>query len=370
MGRFAWKQYKKSEEEKAKPLFVPYRVLKPQPACLFAPPQQMVKDETKRVCAVLGATEFIGSYVVNELVRRKEYHVIAIGPTFQENRTNPDVDGIIQVDALDFDGLVKAFKGVDSVINAAVIHPYIGCTPMEIYSKNRLVVANILLAAKQTGVKNYIHISGIPTKMDNGIADPISKAYKKSLFGNEKMVLDANDNGLRTCSIAPPCVFGLQSDLLSDLMETKSFVDIDNMPISFVSVEYACLALVNAEKKLADPNTTHEIAGKAFRFQGELMSWKKFLSLPAWPMKIQLTSHFVMSAMIKINMICYKFFSWAPFGSHLVTGLLDILGVVEILSEEESQKAYKVLEIGPPNPPMNEYIKQIFEEFKAKKKRL
>ena len=75
------------------------------------------------MCAVVGGTGFIGSQVVNELVERGDYYVYVLGRKFRPERTNPNADCLIQVDLRDIDGLVKAFQGVDSVINAAAYIP-------------------------------------------------------------------------------------------------------------------------------------------------------------------------------------------------------------------------------------------------------
>ena len=76
------------------------------------------------MCAVVGGTGFIGSQVVNELVDRGEYYVYVLGHTFCPERTNPNANCLIQVDLRDVDGLIRAFQGVDSVINAAAIHSH------------------------------------------------------------------------------------------------------------------------------------------------------------------------------------------------------------------------------------------------------
>lgn len=358
VGKFAWQQYKKWKEEMVKPLFIPYKILKPLPSCVLT-------KKVKRVCAVLGGTGFIGSYVVHELIRREEYHVIAVGRTFREKRTNPDADGLIQVDMLDVDGLTKAFQGVDSVINTAMIFPDIYCTPSELYSKNCLGVANVIKAAKNAAVKNLIYVSGIPTA--NEYEDPVCVAYAKSLDANEKAVLDANgEDGLQSCVIGPPAVVGFRSNVYDELMKSRKFLDIDNMPFSFLPVEYFSSVLVNAEKKLSDPDTANEITGKAFRVRGEPMSWKKFLTLPGWSkIKFRLWPCSVMNFLIRVNIICYKLLSWPPFGPGLVPALIEISESVEAVSEEEAQMAYRVLGMGPPRPSMNEYVKQLVEKYNA-----
>ena len=81
------------------------------------------------MCAVVGGTGFIGSHLVDELLRRKKYHI-------------PNADCLIQVDMLDLDGLTSTFQGVDSVIHS-VIHsatffPTAYSTPDEAYGIKKM----------------------------------------------------------------------------------------------------------------------------------------------------------------------------------------------------------------------------------------
>ena len=119
------------------------------------------RDDKKRVCAVVGGTGFIGSHLVDELLRRKKCHVFVLGHTLRPERTNPNADCLIQVDMLDLDGLTSAFQGVDSVIHSATFFPTAYSTPDEAYGINYSGATNIIKAAQKVGVKNLILISAL-----------------------------------------------------------------------------------------------------------------------------------------------------------------------------------------------------------------
>ena len=363
---FAWVRYKGWKEENTRK-FLPYKIVKP-PSSMIADQQGGTKgDKKKRVCAVIGGTGFIGSHVVDELVRRKDYYVFVLGRKFRPERTNPDADCLIQVDMLDLDGLTSALQGVDSVISAAAIIPNAFHTADEVYRKNRSGLSNILKAAEKAGVKNFIHVSGFPPA-NMKLRDPVFTAFLNSFYAAEKDIIEANDsNGLKTCVISPTNIIGLNSPFLDGLIsgQLKSLPMVDKLPTSFMPAEYLASALVNAEQKLnAQEN---EVVGKLLLLRGEPMSWKTFLTLPGWPQKISDTPRFVMNAMIRINSICATLFSWAPFGADLVPGLFDLLGFVETdVSEEKIQDVYRILDVGPPNPPMAEYVKELVEKYKSK----
>ena len=103
------------------PPHIPYKVVKP-PSRVIAEEKEG-EEKKKRVCAVLGGTGFIGSHIVDELVQRGDSYVYVLGRKFREERVNPNADALIQVDMLDFDGLVNALQGVDSLIDVAASAP-------------------------------------------------------------------------------------------------------------------------------------------------------------------------------------------------------------------------------------------------------
>lgn len=365
VGHFAWKRYKKWREETSSKL-VPYKIVKP-PSAMFSD-EQAEGEGRKQVCAVVGGTGFIGSHLVDELVRRKKCYVFVLGRKFRSERTNPDADCHIQVDMLDLDGLINAFQGVDSVINAAAFLPNVFITADAVYRKNRLGFSNIVSAAKKAGVKNLVHLSGY--HMSSNAKDPVFGAFMNAFYASEKDILDANgEDGLQTCVVGPTNILGMNSSFLVNLIsgEMKSCPMPDKMPTSFMAVEYLAAALANAEEKLATPTSAKSVAGKLFQLRGEPMTWKTLLTLPGWSQKISDTPRYIMNGVIKVNGFCATLFHWAPFGADLTPGLMELLEFVEEdVPEEEVQHAYEVLGVGPPHPPVAEYVEQLVKKYKAK----
>ena len=358
----AWKKYKRWRTD-SKEKFIPYKVIKP--------PSRLVSDgedagKRKRVCAVVGGTGFIGSQVVNELVQRGEYYVYVLGRTFRPERTNPDADCLIQVDMRDVDGLVKAFQGVDSVINAAAFIPTVFTKADEARRVNKTGFDNILRAVKKAQVKNLVHLSGFPVSVR--ISDPVLRAFWVTLESFGEQVKNANGkDGLSTCVIAPTNIVGLSSPFFKDVISGKltEMPMPDKMPISFMPVEYLARALVNAEAKLAKGD--NQITGKVFPLRGEPMSWKTFFQLPTWPHKIKESSNWMLSLLVKINVFCANFFGWAPFGPDLSGTILEILKITESdeVTSAQVNETCDLLGVGPPSPPMEEYIAEIVKKYKA-----
>ena len=363
---FAWKRYKRWKEETTRQ-FVPYKIIKTPTSMLSEQKPENGKGK-KRVCAVVGGTGFIGSHIVNELVNRGDYYVFVLGRKFRPERTNPNADCLIQVDLMDLDGLINAFQGVDSIVNAAAYIPNVFMGGDEVYSKNRLVTTHLIKAAVAAKVKTLVHVSGIHFK--NRPKDPVFVAFMNAFSkAEEEIAAFSGEDGLHTCVIGPPNIVGLNSPLFDQVFagKIKSLPMSDLMPTSFVPADYLAKALVNAECKLTDPDTRDQVSGKIFQLRGEPMSWSNFFALQGWPHKITKVSSFIMNTVVKINVISATLFRWAPFGADLAPFLTELMEAVEEdLSEEEVQEVYKALGVGPPNPPMAEYIKLLAERCQEK----
>ena len=358
LGYLFWKKVNSTPTKKV----VPYKIIKGE---------KVTEKEkgNKRVCAVVGGTGFVGSHVVNELVKRNEYLVYVVGRTFRPERTNPGAACLIQVDLQDEDGLTKAFEGVDSVINAAAIAPNAFLSAADVYQLNMTGLENVIKATKKARVKCLVHTSAV--HLSKSPKNPAAKAFYDSFYPSEKKFLKANgEDGLKTCAIGPPNIVGSNNVLFDPLISGKmtSALMSDTMPNSFTPVEYVARALVNAERKLAS-DQSDEVAGKYFPIQGEAMSWKTLLSLPSWPNKISEAPAWMISLIAQLNVLCVKCFRKAPFGSDLCPGILAFIDGFEGLEDDESEyaEAQKVLEIGPSAPPMEEYIKELVDRYQARK---
>ena len=357
---YCWRRSSRREEKK--PKFVPYKVVKPFSS---------ERDDKKRVCAVVGGTGFIGSHLVDELLRRKKCHVFVLGRTFLPERTNPNADCLIQVDMLDLDGLISAFQGVDSVIQSASSFPTVFSTPDETHNINHAGATNIIKAAQKVGVKNLIFISGLIDDDSGNLGDkyvhPIVTAAINHIAVIEKTFKDANGkNGMHTCIIALPYIIGPKSEMFDSIMKGDPYPMLENSA-SFLSIENTTFAIANAEEKLnIRDGTKNKLAGRKLYLNGEVMSLKTFLNLPSWSQKTQGMSPFVFRAIVKINMMCASLFNWAPFGPEITTFMLELMEYDIVISEEAVRESYAAIDMGPLNPPMVEYIKQIVEKHNAK----
>ena len=347
-------------QEKSKAHPVPYKVLKPPSSKVDVSGEGDVRK--KRVCAVLGGTGFIGCHIVDELVRRGDSYVYVLGRKFREERVNQDADALIQVDVLDFDGLVNALQGVDSLIDVARAGiPNVYSNADDMWRLNKCGLENVTKAAQKAGVKNFVFINGIG--IEGTPSDPQVDALLNVFYWEIDHVTKLNGKeGMQTCVVALCSVIGLRSPFIEPLVSGKMKIfPLSTLRSTFVPAEYAAQAVATAEQKLVEG--CENVAGKVHRVAGEAMSFKEFLSLPTWPHKFSNFPLWLMRILARVNVLFARLTSWAPMGVELCPAIASFLELAE--KEFDTSSTYELLEVGPP-PSMQEYVKTMVERYRER----
>ena len=339
LAGLAWRKAKRgNRERRERP--IPYRVIKP-------PSNEVTetKGGEKRIIAVLGGTGFVGSHVVEELLSREECHVYLLGRRFgsvsEEVRSR--VAALIQVDMMDYDGLVKAFQGVDSVIHAAVAVPNVFSTIDSIWRINKLGMDNVLAAAQASGVKQMVFVSAlIPKTLPK---DPmlISLINCFQLMG--EAVLAANGKeGLSTCVLAFSQIYGINNYYKMFLRGEMSHFPLLNVRATPQPVEYSAKAILATEKKLMEQSDN--VTGKLLKIPGWPSTLAEFFSIPEWGHSPPQNMSFrFMYLLAKLNVFVAMVTRWAPMGADMVPALVALVGVDE--DEEDDSIMQEALGIGP-----------------------
>ena len=336
---------------------MPYRVIRPPAHLAEAEAEARGGEGARRVVAVLGGTGFIGSHVVDELVGRG-HHVYVLGRKFRDERTSARADALIQVDMLDYDGLLKAFQGVDSVVDAAAGVPNAFSTVDSIWHINKFGQENVLKAAAAAGVANFVLVSGAP--IEGSCRDGEARAIINGLTLAEKRLVEMNREGvMRTCVVSPGNVVGLRNPLYDEVFagRMRRFPMMDQRS-TFLPVGYLTQALGNAEEKLAAGS--EDVAGKIFVLSGEVMTFRKFLSLPTWPHKFSSMPHWLLRLLAQLNRLLARTLHWAPLGRDLCPAISAFLTLAE--EEVDCSEAYRLLEVGPP-PSMEACIAALARQY-------
>jgi len=177
---------------------------------------------------VTGGAGFIGSHIVDELIRREqEVKVIDNFSTGKRDNvaTFANRAEIITVDISQSQDLAGIFSGVDYVIHQAAIPsvPKSVLDPVGSHDTNVNGTLNVLLAARDAGVKRVVYASSSslygdsPTlpKHEEMMPNPISPYGAQKLFGEIYCQVFTRSYRLETVSLRYFNVFGPRQDATS-----------------------------------------------------------------------------------------------------------------------------------------------------------
>src|SRR5437667_12312541 len=180
------------------------------------------------VYVVTGGGGFIGSHIVEELLRRKEtVRVIDDFSTGKRENVEPfeDEAEIIEADLAEVNNLAQLLKGADYVIHEAAIPsvPKSILDPEKSHQANVNGTLNLLLASRDAGVKRLVYASSSslygdsPTlpKHEGMMPNPLSPYGAQKLFGEMYCRVFTKAYGLETVSLRYFNVFGPRQDSTS-----------------------------------------------------------------------------------------------------------------------------------------------------------
>jgi nucleoside-diphosphate-sugar epimerase len=174
---------------------------------------------------VTGGAGFIGSHIVEELVRRK--HSVRVLDDFSSGKSeNLESFGreveVITADISSAAPLAKAFAGIDYVIHQAAIPsvPKSMIDPVRSHNANVNGTLNVLMAARAAGVKRVVYASSSSLYGDNPtlpkdeemMARPLSPYGAQKFFGETYCQVFTRAYGLETVSLRYFNVFGPRQD--------------------------------------------------------------------------------------------------------------------------------------------------------------
>jgi NADH dehydrogenase len=157
----------------------------------------MREEETDLKVLVTGGTGFVGTYVINALLR--EGHAVAVlarRPESTRNRYNRPVE-VAAGDVLDAASLARACAGREAVVHLVGIIWEKGDQTFD--RMHREAVRNMLTAAGGAGVRRFLHMSAMGSSEDS------SSAYGRSKAAGEKAV---RESGLAWTVFRPSIIFG------------------------------------------------------------------------------------------------------------------------------------------------------------------
>ena len=168
---------------------------------------------------VTGATGFVGSHVVRQLVERGEsVRVLARASSRRDLLAGLRVE-FAEGDLRDPLSLERACEGVRSVYHVAADYRLWAADPREIYESNVTGTRNLLDAARRSGVERFVYTStvatiavpragALPDESTAATLDEMIGHYKRSKFLAEQEALAAFERGLPVVIVNPTAPVG------------------------------------------------------------------------------------------------------------------------------------------------------------------
>jgi|SRR5450432_121866 dihydroflavonol-4-reductase len=171
---------------------------------------------------VTGGTGFLGSYILQELVlqgkavralRRKLVLPFFLHPAIL------DKISWVEGDILDVTGLMENLEGCSQIIHSAGMVSFNPSDKKELFRINIEGTANLVNAAIETGIKDFVHVSSVSALGRNEISEPIDEEkkwtgikdqsnYGISKFFGEMEVWRGMGEGLSTLIVNPSTLLG------------------------------------------------------------------------------------------------------------------------------------------------------------------
>jgi len=206
---------------------------------------------------VTGGTGFVGTHVVNALLRRG--HAVAVlsrRPESARNRYNRQV-AIVQGDVLDPSSLERAAAGREAVVHLVGIIAEKGDQTFD--RMHREAVENAIAAARQAGVRRLLHMSAM------GVSDDSPSEYGRTKAAGERVV---RASGLDWTIFRPSIIFGPGDGfvtLLAGLIRgNPGFIPV----IGPGTTRFMPVSVYDVARVYADALEKPETIGKAFEVGG------------------------------------------------------------------------------------------------------
>ncbi len=176
----------------------------------------------KQTVLLTGATGFLGSYLLKELLAAGYADVRALRRSGSKMDLLGGVEGEVhwyEGDITDIDFLAEAMQGVEAVFHVAALVSFLPKDKKRLYEVNVKGTAKVVNAALAAGVKDFIHVSstaalgrseqGRPITEDTAWDEaPYNTNYAHSKYLAELEVWRGQEEGLQVAVVNPAVIVG------------------------------------------------------------------------------------------------------------------------------------------------------------------
>ena len=206
---------------------------------------------------VTGGTGFVGTHVVNELLRRgHSVAVLARGASRTQNRYNHPVETAAG-DVSNPASLAAAAAGRDAVVHLVGIIFEKGTQTFD--RVHRAAVENVVAAARGAGISRLLHMSAI------GASEDAPSEYGRSKAAGEKVV---RESGLAWTIFRPSIIFGPGDGFVSLLAPIVRHNPLFIPVIGPGTTRFAPVSVHDVARVFADALQKPETIGRTFDVPG------------------------------------------------------------------------------------------------------
>jgi NADH dehydrogenase len=168
---------------------------------------------------VTGGAGFVGNHVLSGLMEKGHKVVVLLRPGSEHKLKRPTEVEVVTGDVTEIADMTQGMKGCDAVVHLVGIiraFPSRGVTFERLHTE---ATANVIAAAKETGISRLLHMSALGARKDG------PTAYLRTKFAAEELV---RQSGLNYTIFRPSLIFGRGGEAIKMFadMVTKTVVPI------------------------------------------------------------------------------------------------------------------------------------------------
>lgn len=292
-------------------------------------------DKNKRTCSVIGGTGALGSRLVNSLVTSGQYHVHVISRRIPpKEQWNPKVDAYVRLDISDYDAVVQALDGVDSVFYCVCGLPDVYTSDEDTWSINKFGAENLISACLEKHVKNLIFTS-VLTEHTQVDLKKCGMFLRSKLLAEQVIFQHTESESLKVCVVGLGKMYSKEDATFLGYSheELKWFPQLP-VTYNYTNISTAVGMLTTLEQRLHAGcpllqryQTEKKKVVLSGTYQGSLKEFAEHYKVKQW---FRTHSVITVRTVARLNKFFVKLTGWAPFGTALAPELIEILKLDEL----------------------------------------
>lgn len=292
-------------------------------------------EKNKRTCSVIGGTGVLGSRLVNDLVTSGRYHVHVVSRRIPpKEERNPKVDAYVRLDISDYDAVVQALDGVDSVFYCICGLPDVYTSDEDIWLINKTGAENLISACLEKDVKNLVFTSVLSDQTQVDLKK-CGMFLRSKLLAEQAIFQHTKLEKLNVCIVGLGKMYskegatflGYSHEELKwfpQLLVTYNYTDVSTAVSMMITLEQRLHVQCPLLLKYQTEKKKVVLSGA---FHGSLKDFAEHYEVKQW---FRPRATITITTLAHLNKLLVKLTGWAPFGTALAPELVEMLRLAEM----------------------------------------